>query len=305
MSRNRSVRPLERLATRVFNTPLMIEPTKAEIISAALQQRLGIAEFERINGTTLGAAEMQALAGDARREYGENYKPYHMDGRIAVVPVDGTLVHKYGWLDPMSGMTGYDGIAKKLRAAMKDDDVKAIWLDIDSPGGEVSGCFTLVEEIAMCTESEGGKPIWGFVNEQACSAAYAIASVCDRVYGPMEAMVGSIGCYTLHVDFTKKLDKDGLKVTMIRAGERKAIGAGGIESLDKAQVEKLQAWVDRTRQRFAELVAMGRGIPVKDVLATEGDWFDGRDAVALKLMDGVMSEAEAWGALEEHIARKA
>ena len=135
MSRDKRVRNFELLAQRLFNVPLMIEPTKAEMICAALQQRLGIVKFDRIDGTTLGAAEMQALAGDARRSYGDDFKLYHMDGQIAVIPIEGTLVHKFGWLDPISGMTGYDGIARKLRAAMADNDVKAIWLDIDSPGG--------------------------------------------------------------------------------------------------------------------------------------------------------------------------
>lgn len=304
MSRDKRVRNFELLAQRLFNVPLMIEPTKAEMICAALQQRLGIVKFDRIDGTTLGAAEMQALAGDARRSYGDDFKLYHMDGQIAVIPIEGTLVHKFGWLDPISGMTVYDGIARKLRAAMADNDVKAIWLDIDSPGGEVAGCFTLAQEIAVCTESEGGKPIWAFINEQACSAAYALACVCDRVYGPDDAIAGSIGSYVMHVDFTKMLDKQGIAVTMIRSGERKA-KVNPYEHIDKEALAKLQAWVDDTRDRFAQLVAMGRRMKLADVIATEADWYTGGEAVKLGLMDGIMTEAEAWGALEEHIRKAA
>ena len=296
-------RSFEHLAQRVFNVPLMIDERKAEVIAAALQQRLGIMKVNRIDGTTLEAAGMQALAGDARRSY-ENWKPYHADGNIAVIPVDGTLVHKFGYLDPVSGMTGYDGIARKIRAARADAEVKAIWLDVDSPGGEVAGCFALAYEIAKGAGSEGGKPIWAYVNEQSCSAAYALSCVCDRVYGPEDAVAGSIGSYVMHVDFTKALDEAGLTVTMIRAGARKA-RSGPYEVLDDPARDKLQLWVDDTRERFAQLVAMGRRLTVDAVMATEADWFGGAEAAELGLMDGVMGEQEAWDRLSWEIERNA
>ncbi len=295
-------RHFEHLAQRVFNVPLMIEETKAEMIAAALQSRLGIFQVSRIDGTVLGANEMQALAGDARRSWGDNWKPYRTDGQVAVIEVDGTLVHKFGWLDPMSGMTGYDGIAKKLRAAMKDDDVKAIWFDIDSPGGETAGVFQLAELIALNTKSEGGKPIWAYVNEQACSAAYALASVCDKIYAPVDAIAGSIGCYCMHVDFTAALDEAGIKVTMIRSGERKARG-NAYEPLEDSTLAKLQAWVDDTRERFARLVAEGRRLSFKSVMATEADWFQAGEAQRLGLIDDLMSEEDAWDKLLRSISR--
>lgn len=300
--RPKIARSFEHLAQRVFNVPLMIEERKAEIICAALHQRLGVTSIDRLDGTTLEASNMLALAGDAKRSY-EDWKPFHADGPVAVIPIDGTLVHKFGWLDPISGMTGYDGIARKLRAALADDTIKAVWFDVDSPGGEVAGCFALAQEIALASASDGGKkPIWAYVNEQACSAAYALTCVCDRVYGPNDAVVGSIGSYVMHVDFTKALDKAGLKVSIIRAGERKA-KANPYEELDKEMVTKLQAWVDDTRDRFAQLVAMGRQIPLKTVLDTKADWFTAVDALELGLIDGIMSEQDAWNLLLQELSR--
>lgn len=295
-------RELAQLAQRVFNTPLMISEHKAEVIVAALHQRLGVSKFERIDSTVLGANDMVALAGDARRDY-ERGKLFHADDDVAVIPVTGTLVHKYGWLDPVSGMTGYDGIAKKFRAAMNDPEVRAIWLDIDSPGGEVAGCFALAEEIAVACD-RGTKPVWAYVNEQATSAAYALASVCDRVYGPRTAVVGSIGAYIMHVDFSRALDKEGLTVSIIRAGERKARTTPA-EKLDDPARAKLQSMVDETRIIFAELVAMARRMPVAAVLATEAEIYSGSEGVAKGLMDDVMSETEAWQLLQYEIGRNA
>jgi ClpP class serine protease len=166
----------------------------------------------------------------------------------------------------------------------------------------VSGLFALVEEIAKGTQSEGGKPVYAWVNEQACSAAYAIACVCDKVYGPRDAMVGSIGCLIVHTSIKAALDAEGIAVTIIRAGERKARG-GAYEDLDEATAAKFQASVDDVRQRFARLVSIGRQIPIEDVLKTEADWFEGDEAVALGLMNEVVSERVAWARLEEECDR--
>ncbi|KPL67417.1 hypothetical protein SZ64_04435 [Erythrobacter sp. SG61-1L] len=292
------------LSQRVFNVPLMITEHKAEVIIAALHQRLGVGSFERLDATTLGATDMVALAGDARRDY-DNWKPYHADDGIAVIPVSGTLVHKFGWLDPTSGMTGYDGIARKFRAALADSEIRAIWFDIDSPGGEVAGCFALCEEIARATQSEGGtKPIWAFINEQATSAAYAVASVCDRVYGPRTMITGSISSYIMFTDFSKALDKNGMDVSVIRGAPRKGRMTGA-EPLDNKARAKLQSMVDETHDIFCSLVAMGRNLSFDQVDGLEGDLFSGSDALELGLVDGVMSEAEAWDLLQYELGRVA
>lgn len=298
-------RPFAHLAQQLLNKPLAIEPYKAEVIMCALQQKLGLISMETIDGMTLDAKAMierAASARDATRNY-EKGRTFHADGQIAVIYIDGTLVHKFGFLDPMSGMTGYDGILVKLRDAMRDPDILGIWLDIDSPGGAVSGLFALVEELAGYTMDEpNGKPIYAYINEQACSAAYAIASVCDKVYGPQDAMVGSIGCLMVHTDITAALEEDGLKVTVIRAGDRKA-RTMSVEPLDDQTLTKLQNSVDETRERFARLVAAGRNISFEDVMATEADWYEGEEAVQLGLMDAVLPESVAWGRLEEECDR--
>lgn len=299
-------RHLSHLSQRVFNTPLMIHEHKAEVIVAALYDRLGVGSMSRVDGTVLQAKDMVALADDARRSYSD-WRPFHQDEGVAVVPISGTLVHKYGHLDPFSGMTGYDGIAKKVRAAVADPEIRAVWLDIDSPGGEVAGCFTLAEEIARLTQSEGGdKPIWAYVNEQATSAAYALAAVCDRIYGPRTMTVGSIGVYIMYVDFSKRMDKEGFAVEIIRAGEEKG-RATGAEPLTDNMRGTLQDMVDETRDMFAEMVAMGRsaaGMTKAGVLATEARIYSGTDALDLGLVDGVMAPGEAWELLQFEIGRR-
>lgn len=288
------------IAQQLLNQPVAIHPHKMEVLLCALQQKLGIVSLDTIDGVTLDAREMlnrSALAADSVKERNNTF---HNDGPIAVIPVHGTLVHKFGWLDPVSGMTGYDGISRKIRDASRDPDIFGIWLDIDSPGGSVSGLFALAEEIAMASKASGGKPIYAYVNEQACSAAYAIASVCDKVYGPQDAITGSIGCVMVHTSIADALEDNGVKVTVIRSGDRKMKG-NPYENLDEEALDKFQKSVDGVRTRFANLVSMGREITVTDALGTEADWFEGTEAVQLGLMDDILSERDAWSRLEEEV----
>ncbi|MBN8804771.1 MAG: S49 family peptidase [Sphingopyxis terrae] len=295
--------PYTNVARQLLDRPLAILPHQLEATLLALQARLGLVEISTIDATAMEAKAMlerSALSGDARREW-DSGRSFHTDGEVAVIPIVGTLVPRFGWLDPMCGMTGYDGLTRKLRDAVRDPAIEAIWFDIDSPGGAVAGLEQFVLELAEFADT-GGKPIYAWVNEQACSAAYAIASTCHKVYGPETAMVGSIGCCMAHTDITGALDEAGVKVTIIRYGERKMRGSS-VEKLDKVTLAKFQASCDAVRDRFAKIVAMGRGITVDDAMATEADWFEGSEAVDLGLMDAVTTEREAWARLEEEIDR--
>ncbi len=280
-----------RVASRLFNAPLMLRPEKAEMLCAALVDRLGIAKLDRIDGTSLEASQLRLQASDwidgeepvtpARRQY-------TVERRVARVPINGTLVHKLGGVSPWSGMTGYDCLEKVIEDAQANREVGAILLDIDSPGGEVAGCFAFARKLATMGKRGGGKPIVAFANEMACSAAYAIAASCDAVMTTDTGMTGSIGVYTMLVDMTKGLDKNGIKVTMVRAGERKARG-GPYESADKQTTDKLMAWVDETWTIFINHVANHRPITAAAVEALQGDWFTGSDALDIGLVDAVDS----------------
>lgn len=113
----------------------------------------------------------------------------------------------------------YDGIRACFLQALNDSEVKAICLDIDSPGGEVAGCFDLVDEIYA---ARGSKPVWAILSESAYSAAYALASAADKIILPRTGGVGSVGVIVMHVDWSQKIKNDGLQVTIITYGDRKA-----------------------------------------------------------------------------------
>lgn len=96
----------------------------------------------------MNSDEMNALAMGWDSSERTRQKSYRVERGIAVLPVTGTLVHKLGYINPVSGMSGYNGIAKRLQQAISDPDVRGVLLDIDSPGGEVAGAFDTADLIA-------------------------------------------------------------------------------------------------------------------------------------------------------------
>lgn len=273
------------IGQRLFNVPLLLRPEKCEIVAAALLDHLGITKLNRLDGTTMGVIELRQQAMDEMEGPRASRRYYEVIDGVAIIPAQGSLAQRVAGLDPWSGVVGYNQIEAKFDMAMGDDAVRAILFDVDSPGGEVAGCFDLSRKIARLSARNGGKPIVGAANEQACSAGYALLSACDEIYMPDSAMVGSIGVWTLLVDMTRNLASEGVEITMIRAGDRKARGAW-FEKADKETITKLLAWVENTRQQFAQLVAENRGLSVDSVLEQEGDWFYGDEAGERGLIDG-------------------
>jgi signal peptide peptidase SppA len=283
------------LAQRLFNVPLAIRPEKAEIIVAALADRLGVTRLRRGDGSLMALAPMLAGADDEERREAES--GYDLVAGVAVIPVCGTLVQRLGTLRPFSGMTGYDGIRQNFLAALADEEAGAIMLDIDSPGGEVAGCFDLADTI---WRARGSKPVWAVVNEMACSAAYALASATDRITVPRTGVVGSVGVIALHVDLSKALEEAGITVTLIQYGARKSDGSDMIPLAPEART-RFQADIDAVGKLFVNTVARNRKLDAAKVQATEAGTFLGAAGVAAGFADAVMAPDEAFRALTHTI----
>ncbi|MFV4846636.1 S49 family peptidase [Edwardsiella tarda] len=271
---------LPHLAQRLFNTPLALHPNKADVIMAAVMDRFGITRIE----TSLAMEDNDGYGyDDTRGRETRSDLGYDNVAGIAVISICGTLVQKLGSLRPYSGMTGYDGIRQAFLSALSDPDVKGICLDIDSPGGEVAGCFDLVDEIY---NARGKKPIHAILTENAYSAAYAIASAADRISVPRTGGVGSVGVITMHLDWTQRIKDDGLKVTIITFGSRKAEGSPYRELSEEA-LAAIQHDINTMGELFVNTVARNRGISAKIIKNTQAACFMAADGVELGLADEV------------------
>ncbi|EPC7543839.1 S49 family peptidase [Morganella morganii] len=267
---------LPHLAQKLFNTPLAIHPQKAEVIVSSLTERLGITQIR----SAMMEDDDEYFSRKARK-----YSGYDVLEGIAVIPVYGTLVQKLGTLRPYSGMTGYDGIRRVFLTAINDPEVKGICLDIDSPGGEVAGCFDLVDLIYA---ERGKKPIHAILSENAFSAAYAIASAADKIYVPRTGGVGSVGVIVIHCDWSQRIKDDGLKVSIITYGNRKAESNPYVALSDEAKAA-IQHDVDEMGRLFVSTVSRNRGLSETVIRNTQAACYLAAEGVQMGLADVVAS----------------
>lgn len=204
---------------------------------------------------------------------------YDLLNSTAVIPIHGLLT-KHSELFSIN-TTSYDEIFDAFCDALKNPLVEDICFEIDSPGGEVSGLFDLVDFIY---DSRSEKPIHAFVNDCACSAAYAIASAASKIFVTRTSMVGSIGVVAVHSDISEAEKKAGIKYTTVFAGAKKN-DLSPHEPIKDEAIADLQSEVDRIYQMFVETVARNRGISEKAIRKTEAGVFYGEKGIAEKLAD--------------------
>ena len=278
------------IASRVLNQPLLLEPGYARTFFSALSSRLDIKQMVDANGEVMLGEKMQIEASSFSSTRSRERSYQVVDG-VAVLPVSGTLVHKYGYLRPYSGMTGYDGIIARMQEAIADPEVKGILLDMDTPGGEVAGCFDAAQTIRSLAQ-ESGKPLWAVADDMACSAGMAIASAADRRLITQSAVMGSVGVVMAHQSVAGKLKEDGIKVTLIHSGAHKVDG-NPYEDLSAEALAAFQAKSDTLRQEFASLVSTHTGLSVEAVLATEAKTYRGQEAIDIGFADQLVNGNEA------------
>jgi ClpP class serine protease len=212
--------------------------------------------------------------------------PYALVAGVAVVSVDGPLMQRGGyWWD------GHDSVAERVKIALAEPKARAVVMKLNSPGGIAAGCFEAAHVIRAAAQ-RSGKPLIAYADELACSAAYALACACDKIFLPPSGEVGSVGVLSAVVSIRRALDEQGVDFQVIRSGARKALGHYADPITDVA-VASEQATVDALAQQFFALVATSRRLTADAVAALEGDTRMGAAAVAAGLADGVMTFDEA------------
>jgi len=207
---------------------------------------------------------------------------------IGTVFIEGPILRKPDiFARVLMGATSSEEIGAALREASQRDDIKAVFLDIDSPGGTVAGTPELAATVKSINER---KPVYAFSSGLMCSAAYWIASQARAIYATPSARVGSIGVVQAVIDDTAALDAKGIKVEVFSVGKYKAMGAPGTMLTDD-QRELINSNLAETAGEFHSAVLVrGRAIPAE---AMEGQTFSGRQAQRFNLAGMVSDRAEA------------
>lgn len=228
----------------------------------ALDALLGLVEREKID----------ALA--ARPGTGGIAPGVVMRGDTAIVPVAGVILRHDSFLARLFGATTLDELAISVTAALESDRVARIVLDVDSPGGQVTGVAEMAE---MVFDARGRKPITAYVGGLAASAAYWIASAADRIVADPTSRLGSIGAVA-----TLFPGPAGVVEVVSRQSPRKRLDPSSDEA--RADAQRL---VDDLADVFIDRVARNRDVSAERVLNDfgRGGMMIGRRAVEVGLVD--------------------
>lgn len=302
---------LSRIAARVFDTPLLYDEGKAVAFLAGLGGRLvdgGVvldASIPAIEHTAFenGRPSMGKLGDQLGRRYdARGVLPFAMVDGVAVIPIEGTLVHKGGYIGSNSGETSYQGLQTQIIRAGRSDQVKGIVYEVDSFGGEAASAFQTADIISRVAAE---KPSISILTNNALSAGYLLASASRQVIMPDDGRAGSVGVLRMLLDARGKMEKDGVRVTLITSGKSKADGhplVGASEEL----LRQMQTEADAMREQFAGRIGNYRGsrFTAEQALATEAKHYGAADALRLGLVDAVGDTHEAFAAFVDVINRK-
>lgn len=210
------------------------------------------------------------------------------DGGTLSIPIQGVIGRKIGMIGKACGGCDIQDVEFDIAKALGDSRVSRILLDIDSPGGSVTGVPELAQQIR---DARVTKPVYAFTDGMMCSAAYWLASQADGIYATKSTDIGSIGVYMALLDESRSFEMEGLKTELIKAGRLKGIGVRGTALTDEAR-EYLQGQVDDIYEWFTTDVRAGRQNQVTDD-TMQGQSFMADEAARRKLIDVVVPNLQA------------
>ncbi|TVR06636.1 MAG: S49 family peptidase [Salinarimonadaceae bacterium] len=209
-------------------------------------------------------------------------KATRRDG-VAIISMIGPMFRRANMMTEISGATSYDIIRRDLQAAVDDPSVKAILLNIDSPGGQANGTDELAKAIF---DVRGKKPITAYIGGTGASAAYWLAAAADEIVISDSAILGSIGVYMAVIDEEARDEKRGIKKIEFVSSQT----PNKNQSLSSAEGrEGMQRTIDALAEVFIAAVAEYRGVKA-EVVTTKygrGGVEVGAHAIALGMADRI------------------
>lgn len=222
------------------------------------------------------------------------FVPEAIEDGIAVLAISGPLEQEEHWI-----FTSYEAIEREIEAALVNANVRAVVLKINSPGGIAAGMGELHRRI-LEMRAEHEKPVYAYA-QQACSAAYHLASACEEIWLPEDGEVGSVGVILCTVDESEALKKQGVAVRYVTTGERKADLHPGSPVTDDV-IAVAQEKVDYLGDLFFEAVGDARGMGADAVEALQAAVFQGPAAVGAGLAEGVSPWPTFFSTIKETLA---
>lgn len=215
--------------------------------------------------------------------------------RIAVLTVDG-VIQNTGGATSLFGAVGYNHqfFMDQLEMIKVDDSIRAVVLQVNSPGGGVVESAQIYNKIQEVQE-EVGVPFYVSMGSMAASGGYYIAAPAEKIFLNKETLTGSIGVIMESVNYGKLAEKYGVDFVTIKTGPYKDI-MSPTRDMTKDERAMLQEMIDESYESFVDIIEEGRGMTEAEVKAVaDGRIMNGRQAIEAGL-------ADEYGYLEDVIA---
>ncbi len=200
--------------------------------------------------------------------------------QIAIVYAEGTIVEGQG----DRGEIGGDKLAKELRKLQEKEEVKAVVLRINSPGGSATASEVILREIKRL---DAKKPVIISMGDVAASGGYWIAMGGQRIFADNDTITGSIGVFGLLLNIQKIANNNGIDWDTVKTGQLADLSTI-TRPKNPQELEIYQAAVNRFYDLFIETVAKGRKLsPDKVRTVAQGRVWTGKDAVKIGLVDQI------------------
>lgn len=284
------------LLEQITQSPLMIDEGAESLFRASIQHVVSHEHAAAFMDTAVSMSEDEEF-WPRSDDWRAAYRPYNVKNGVLQIPVMGVLLNRFPW-QLGRWATGYTYIEKALQRGLADGNVRGIAFIHDSPGGEVAGCFELGDKIF---DARGEKPMRSFAMDHSYSASYLISSSPGPISVSRSGGVGSIGVVTAHVEYSKAMDQNGIKVTFIFAGKHKVDG-NPYEKLSDAVKSRIQERINRIYGVFTAAVARNRSMDEAKVRATEALTYDAKDGIEIGLADRMGSLDEEMALFNEELS---
>ena len=184
----------------------------------------------------------------------------------------------------IGGGTRLASMVDVLQSVSEDNAVRALLLDIDSPGGSASASDAIRLAVKRVQER---KPVLAFVRNIGASGAYLICCAATRVMAMPTSLVGSIGVISVRPQLSDLLERTGIKLSVKKAGRLKDLGAFWREQTDEEQQVE-QRLIDEYYDHFVDVIVAARGLPREQVLEfATGEVFSGQRSLQMNLVDEI------------------
>ncbi|MEY2562579.1 MAG: protease [Verrucomicrobiota bacterium] len=204
------------------------------------------------------------------------------DDKIAVITLRGLISSS---LPGNVGDSMVDDMRLALQQARDDDNVRAVVLEIDSPGGEVTASDVIYN---WAVKTRAKKPVIVYMDSLAASGGYYIACGGSYLMANETTITGSIGVIIQTLNYEQLFNKIGLASVVFKSGKFKDM-LNGARAVTPEEREYVQSFVMKTYEKFLSIVAKERNVPADTLRNTvaDGRILSGQDAFDSKLIDGL------------------